>query len=242
MSRPKRVRSISDEPDFTSFSPDGTKAMGSVVLHLDEWECIKNMDLNGLSHAQCASLMGLSRPSVSAIYAQARRKIADAIVNGKKLSISGGTCRLCTSFSDCGKLDINEKGEKVMRIAVTYDNGDVFQHFGHTEYFKIYDVEDGKVVKAEVVSTNGQGHGALATLLSSSAIDTLICGGIGMGAKNALSEVGITLLSGVSGNTDDAVAAYLDGTLVASADANCDHHDHHHDSSHGCGGNCHCHG
>ena len=179
---------------------------------------------------------------MSAIYAQARRKIADAIVNGKKLSISGGTCRLCTSFSDCGKLDINEKGEKVMRIAVTYDNGDVFQHFGHTEYFKIYDVEDGKVVKAEVVSTNGQGHGALATLLSSSAIDTLICGGIGMGAKNALSEVGITLLSGVSGNTDDAVAAYLDGTLVASADANCDHHDHHHGLSHGCGGNCHCHG
>ena len=52
-----------------------------------------------------------------------------------------------------------------MKIAVTYENGEIFQHFGHTEAFKIYDIADGKVVSAEVVDTNGSGHGALAGFL-----------------------------------------------------------------------------
>ena len=84
-----------------------------------------------------------------------------------------------------------------MKIAVTYENGQVFQHFGHTEQFKIYTVEDGKVVSSEVVGTNGQGHGALAGFLKERGIDTLICGGIGGGARNALSEAGVRLFPGL---------------------------------------------
>ena len=75
-----------------------------------------------------------------------------------------------------------------MRIAVTYDNGQVFQHFGHTEQFKVYEVEDGKVVSAEVVGSDGAGHEALAGLLSGKGIDVLICGGIGGGATAALAH------------------------------------------------------
>ena len=101
-----------------------------------------------------------------------------------------------------------------MKIAVTYDNGSVFQHFGHTEEFKVYTVEDGKVVSAQVVSSDGQGHGALAGLLSHNGIDALICGGIGMGAKNALESFGIKLYAGVSGDADEAVDALLAGTLL----------------------------
>ena len=67
-----------------------------------------------------------------------------------------------------------------MKIAVTYENGEIFQHFGHTETFKIYDIADGKVVNAEVVDTNGSGHGALAGFLVAHGVDTLICGGIGI--------------------------------------------------------------
>lgn len=123
-----------------------------------------------------------------------------------------------------------------MRIAVTYENGEVFQHFGHTERFKVYDVEDGKILKSEVVGTNGSGHGALAGVLSALKADVLICGGIGGGAQMALADCGIRLYGGVSGNADEAVRAFIAGGLDYNPDVHCDHHDHEHgDGGHKCG-------
>ena len=119
-----------------------------------------------------------------------------------------------------------------MKIAVTYDNGNVFQHFGKTENFKVYDVENGQVVSSEIIGSNGSGHGALAGLLAGQNIDVLICGGIGGGAQAALAEAGIELCAGAQGNTDQAVEAYLKGELVSSG-VNCDHH--HHEDGHSCG-------
>ena len=78
-----------------------------------------------------------------------------------------------------------------MRIAVTYEDGEIFQHFGHTQQFKLYDVENGRILSSEVVDTNGSGHGALAGLLRAMKVDALICGGIGGGAQMALAEAGI---------------------------------------------------
>jgi len=132
-----------------------------------------------------------------------------------------------------------------MKIAVTYDNGQIFQHFGHTEQFKVYEVEDGAVRHQEVVSAEGSGHGALAGLLSGLKVDTLICGGIGAGAQNALAAAGIQLYGGVSGLADEAVKALLAGTLAYNADVRCTHHDHGHqcggghcgEDKHGCAGN-----
>ncbi len=117
-----------------------------------------------------------------------------------------------------------------MKIAVTYENGQVFQHFGHTEAFKIYDVDGKTVTGSAVVDTAGSGHGALAGFLSERNIDVLICGGIGGGAKNALAAAGITLIGGVQGDADKAVEAYLNGSLSYDSDATCDHHGegHHH--------------
>lgn len=130
-----------------------------------------------------------------------------------------------------------------MKIAVTYENGEIFQHFGHTETFKIYDIADGKVVSAEVVDTNGSGHGALAGFLVTHGVDTLICGGIGGGAQNALAQAGIRLFGGVSGNADEAVNALLAGNLGYNPNVHCDHHDHeagHSCGDHGCGSHsCH---
>lgn len=124
-----------------------------------------------------------------------------------------------------------------MKIAVTYEDGNVFQHFGHTENFKIYNVEDGEVKSADVVSTNGTGHEALAGLLADQNVDVLICGGCGSGAADALAEAGIQVFSGVEGDTDVAVMTYLRGELQ-SAGVNCDHHDHEHEEQGGCGSNC----
>ena len=119
-----------------------------------------------------------------------------------------------------------------MKIAVTYDNGNVFQHFGRTEFFKVYEVEDNKVITSEVIGSNGVGHGALAGLLSEQSVDVLICGGIGGGAQAALAEAGGELCAGAEGDADQAVEAYLKGELVSTG-ANCDHH--HHEDGHSCG-------
>ena len=130
-----------------------------------------------------------------------------------------------------------------MRIAVTYEDGNVFQHFGHTETFKIYEVEDGKIVSGSIMDTNGTGHEALADLLAENGVDALICGGMGQGAKDALTAAGLQICAGAEGDADAAVEAWLRGDL-ADTGVNCDHHhehghehghDHHHDDA-GCGG------
>ena len=130
-----------------------------------------------------------------------------------------------------------------MKIAATYQNGQVFGHFGHTEQFKIYDVEGGAIVASQIVDTNGSGHSALADFLKALGVEKLICGGIGMGARIALDEAGIEVFGGVAGDADIAAAALAKGELAFDPDAKCDHHDedhhHHHGEGHECGGHCH---
>lgn len=122
-----------------------------------------------------------------------------------------------------------------MKIAVTYENGKVFQHFGHSEQFKVYEIADNKVITSQVVDTNGSGHGALAGMLRTLGVDTLICGGIGGGAKQALAEAGITLYGGVGGDADAAVENLLAGKLAFNPDVLCSHHGAHHGEDHDCG-------
>lgn len=134
-----------------------------------------------------------------------------------------------------------------MKIATTYENGNIFQHFGHTAQFKIYEVEDGEIIKSEVVDTSGSGHGALAGFLSAQNVDVLICGGIGFGAQMALAQAGIKLYGGVQGDADEAVNAFAKGNLNFNPDVKCDHHGHdhaegHNCGNHGCGSSCGSHG
>ena len=122
-----------------------------------------------------------------------------------------------------------------MKIAVTYENGNIFQHFGHTAQFKVYEVSEGKIVSEEILDTNGSGHGALAGLLGQQGINVLICGGIGGGARYALMEAGIAIYGGVSGDADEAVELFLSNALNYDPNARCSHHDHHHGEGHACG-------
>lgn len=255
MARPIRCRRICFEPKYNRFTPCGIESKEQVLLMVDEFETIRLIDYEKRTHEQCARQMEISRTTVTEIYERARTKIADCIINGKTLCISGGNYVLCdgSAWKCCGKKcnraeDIvktvnDRKEDKLMKIAVTYENGNVFPHFGHTEQFKIYDIEDGKVVKAQVIDTNGSGHGALAGLLSSLKVDSLICGGIGAGAQAALAEEGIRLYGGVKGSADEAVDAFLLGNLIFQPDVHCDHHGHqgeeHHcgENKHGCAGN-----
>lgn len=252
MARPPRCRRICSEPQFNRFAPCGSDASTQILLTVDEFETIRLIDYEGKTQAQCAQSMDVARTTVTDIYERARTKIADCIINGKTLCIAGGNYVLCDGQSQacckpCSKahepnathrpINKKRKDNTLMKIAVTYDKENIFQHFGRTEEFKIYEVEDGKVVSSQVISTNGNGHGALAGILHAWDIDTLICGGIGAGAQNALANAGIKLYGGISGNADKAVEDLLAGTLAYNPDFQCNHHDHEHH-----GGSCHHHG
>ena len=248
MARPTRCRRVCAEPKCRSFAPQAASGMGTVILTVDEYEVIRLVDYEKRTHEQCAAQMEISRTTVTEIYESARFKLSDSLVNGKKLVIDGGHYRVCLGDRErgCGRscqwtLQA-KKGDAVMRIAVPYEDGLVFQHFGHTSQMKLYDVEDGQIVQEQVADTTGSGHGALAGFLSGLKADVLICGGIGGGAREALAQAGIKLCGGVAGSADDAVRSFLAGTLAYSADAHCEHHNHEHhghcgEDKHGCAGN-----
>lgn len=242
MPRPFRCRRIERLPVFRSFSPDDITAAENIRMTVDEFETLRLLDDEGLTQEACAARMNIARTTVTAIYDSARKKVANALVHGKRLLITGGHCEYEPVEI---KQSIMEKGKTTMRIAVTYENGEVFQHFGHCAQFKLYDVDDGKIVNEQVVDTNGSGHGALAGFLQAAKADALICGGIGMGAQTALADAGIRLYAGVAGNADAAAKALAEGNLAYDPDARCDHHGHHHDgdcghehcAEHHCAGN-----
>ena len=249
MARPSKTRFICKMPAHCRFTTEGNPKNG-INLTIEEYETIRLMDYLGMTQAECAKQMNVSRATVQALYTEARKKMSRFLVEGTYMEIGGGNFQLCSSpcsatscFQKQTQNKKKSKGDKTMKIAVTYENGEGFQHFGHTEQFKVYEVEDGKIISSEIVDTNGQGHGALAGFLFNSGIDVLICGGIGGGARNALAEAGIQLYPGAMGNADAQVESFLKGTLSYDPDTMCSHHSHaegHVCGDHGCGSHsCH---
>ena len=239
MGRPCRKRRIKRFPDHWAFSAsDNDFEQKEIVMSLDEYEVIRLIDHEGKTQEECAISMDVARTTVTAIYDSARRKLSGMLVEGRPLRISGGIYRL--SFDQ--NHSIERKDQNMKRIAVTYEDGMVGQHFGHTEEFKLYDVEEGKIINEQIISSNGEGHGMLAVVLKEAQTDLLICGGIGMGARMALEEAGVALIPGTQGRADEVVNAYLNGPLQYDLDETCDHHGHegdhecHHEQ--GCEGHC----
>lgn len=248
MPRPRKYRKVCHFPGTLDFLPaEPTQQKEPVSLTVDEYETIRLIDREGLSQEEAGERMHVARTTVQLIYTAARRKLADFLVEGRALHIEGGDYRLCDGDAQaCGQRSCfkqryhqmfeTPKGDNCMRIAVTYENGKIFQHFGHTQQFKVYEVHDGKIIGAEIVDTNGSGHGALAGVLTALHADALICGGIGGGAQMALAAAGIQLFGGVSGDADAAAQALAEGKLAYNPNVQCNHHgDHHHGEGHHCG-------
>lgn len=219
---------------FVSEQPCPRCSDMEIIMSIEEYETIRLIDYLGMNQEAAASQMDVGRATVQALYTNARRKLARYLVEGTRLSIRGGNYEIHPFLESDRPYGQHLKGDMIMKIAVTYENGQVFQHFGHTEQFKIYTVEDGKIVSSEVVDTNGSGHGALAGFLEGHEVSTLICGGIGGGAKNALAEMGIELYAGAAGDADSQVESFLAGSLSYDPNTECNHH---HGEGHegGCG-------
>ena len=175
MPRPQKCRRICFTPQYDSFYPENSQTDDTLTLTLDEYEVIRLVDLEKKTHEQCSAQMDVSRTTVTEIYESARYKLAQCIVNGKRLIISGGNYRICEGreYPRCRQCMCHmataehsfpvfhlqhNKGEGIMKIAVTYENGEIFQHFGHTEQFKLYTIENGTITAVEVVDTNGSGR------------------------------------------------------------------------------------
>lgn len=246
MARPFKKRRICSLPRFSQFCPkraDGEAPL--ITMSVEEFETIRLMDYHDMTQQECADQLGVARTTVQALYTAARKRLAASLVEGRPLQIDGGNYELCRAESGCGcphrqlrRCPDGQEGTIPMKLAVTYDNGQIFQHFGKTEQFKVYTLEDGKIVESHILGSNGAGHGALATLLQDEHIDTLICGGIGGGAQNALAQAGIRLYGGVQGNADAAAQALAEGKLSYDPAVHCDHHGHsgegHTCGDHGC--------
>ena len=242
MARPVKYRKVCRMPLCRKFY-GGEMCESVIALTVEEYETLRLIDYQGLSQEACARQMEASRATIQALYAEARKKTARFLVEGTSLIIEGGHYEICQSKGRCdllktrGRTVCEKEGASNMKIAVTYENGEVFQHFGHSEAFKLYEVEGGEVKSSEVVPTNGSGHGALAGFLRERGVEVLICGGIGAGAQNALAEAGIKLYGGVSGSADSAVQALIEGNLSYNPDVMCDHHgEDHHGDHENCGG------
>lgn len=253
MARPQKCRRICNVPQTDSFRPEKHRGEIPIIMTVDEYEVIRLVDLEEKTHEQCALQMDISRSTVQEIYENARRKLAACIVYGRKLVIAGGNYRVCDGRENCRcelkcrqadnnkrtELKNRNRGGFIMKIAVPYENGQIFQHFGHTERFKFYETDNTEIVNSEIIETAGSGHGALAGFLMKHGADTLICGGIGGGAQTALAEAGIRLYGGVSGDADTAVTELLSGKLNYNPDVQCSHHEHHGENnscgSHSCG-------
>ena len=253
MARPQKCRRICNVPQTDSFRPEKHRGEIPIIMTVDEYEVIRLVDLEEKTHEQCALQMDISRSTVQEIYENARRKLAACIVYGRRLVIAGGNYRVCDGRENCRcelkcrqadnnkrtELKNGNRGGFTMKIAVPYENGQIFQHFGHTERFKFYETDNTEIVNSEIIETAGSGHGALAGFLMKHGADTLICGGIGGGAQTALAEAGIRLYGGVSGDADTAVTELLSGKLNYNPDVQCSHHEHHGENnscgSHSCG-------
>ena len=213
--RREKLRRVGIIPEYRGFTPDGLASGDAIDMTVDELEVLRLCDLEGLNQEAVAQQMGIARATVAAICSRAHRKVANALVNGRALIIEGGNIAYSPITTTTAAWPA--KGVGTMRVATTYDNGNIFMHFGRSEQFKIYDVQDGKVLNEQVVGTGG-------------------------GAINALAQAGITVYAGAQGSCDACVEALIAGTLAQNGEATCGCHSHDHEHTHEHGGSCGCHG
>lgn len=231
MPRPTKCRRVCHFPQTLEFCPvQGAEGKNPVIVTVDEYEAIRLIDKECLSQEQCAAHMQVSRTTVQQIYANARRKLAIALVDSRPIRIDGGDYQLCDGrdpdcgFSACSAQQFRQqnhlpKGNGTARVAVPYENGEVFPHFGRSLHFKLYDIAGKQIVFSEIIDTGGPGHGGvLSGLLNALDVDVLLCGGIGPGAQAALAAAGIQLYSGLSGSADTAVEDWMAGGLSSNSE------------------------
>ena len=113
-----------------------------------------------------------------------------------------------------------------MRVALAVDNNMITEHFGHCEYFVVYEVENKEIKGSEILKNPPHVKGALPKFLKDNLVDVVITGNIGKMAIDLLNNLGIQCLRGVNGELVDVINAFVNETLTTN-DIECNHHEHH---------------
>lgn len=224
MPRPKKCRKVCHFPKALAFIPTLSAEEDAIVLTVDEYETLRLIDREGLSQELCGEHMQIARTTVQLIYTTARRKLADALVEGRALRIDGGDYRLCQGDGEfetcalCYKSGLAQcyprpAGADVLRIAVAAEEQQVARHFSFAQEFRLYDVRAGQVAACHVVDVGSNDYTVIIGALGALEANALICGGIGEGARAALEGNRIRLYADIVGCTDEVVDRLLSGTL-----------------------------
>ncbi len=248
MPRPRKWRKVCCLPENKRFGPLEPPGNAESVINMavDEYETIRLIDLEGFTQEECASQMNIARTTVQGIYSEARKKVAEALVNGKVLFIAGGEYRLCdetgkTCGAGCrrhqygrdakGITAENREENKMRKIAVASENGLVTEHFGHCESFMIFVVEANQIVQEDTIPNPGHKPGFLPNFLADIGVRVIISGSMGAGAREIFTEKGIEVIVGATGNAKTVAEQYLQGKLQ-STNSVCHQHQHHDECGH----------
>ena len=241
MPRGKKCRRICIVPKTRVFAPKGCSGQG-LVLTLEELEALRLSDYEHKEQGEAAALMQVSRGTYQRILASARHQVARALLEERALTISGGNYQLsdgdCPCLKTCKSCRFHRQNsfreDNSMVVAIAQENGTVCGHFGKCASFALFTIEDGKITAQRDLDASAHGHDLLAGFLKENGADAVICGGMGQGAKETLDALGMTAMTGVTGDVRQVAEAYAAGTLVFSDNASCAGHGHHHGEGHSC--------
>ena len=228
MARPKQNRIITSSPGVSGFKPYGRccQKREAIQLRYDEYESIRLIDYNGQLQEDAAKSMNISRPTFTRIYSEARKKIAMALVEGKRIVISNDNIEFEEYQQQKSNIQVMNQ-----KIAIPTSEGKLWQHFGKAPEVTFVTVENGQVKETVVLKAPEHEHGSMPRFIAAQGSTDVLCGGLGQGAVNILNELGIQVHGGAPTiAVDEAVSQYLGGTIVYG-DSSCHHHcdGHHHE-------------
>ena len=228
MPRPRKLRNVCSMPRSCSFGPLDQKSIEIINLTVDEYETIRLIDLEGLTQEECSKQMNVARTTVQGIYIDARKKLADSLVNGKRIMIGGGEYRLCGGIDGgCGRacrraecININKIEEnKTMKIAIPADecnkNSQVCMSYGRTSVFAVYDTETKEYTFLDNSAAASQGGAGIkaSQMLIDNGVTVVITQRLGQNAADVLNVAKVSIMEAVAGDVEANVNEYLAGKL-----------------------------
>lgn len=224
MARPRQNRIIAASPLISGFHPYGRccRKRKVVQLEYDEYEAIRLIDYEGKLQDEAAKQMSVSRPTLTRIYAEARKKIAVALVEGNHLSITDGNVGFENYQRRKSKTQVMNQ-----KIAIPTCEGKLWQHFGKAPEVTFVTVENGRVKESVVLQAPGHEQGAMPGFIAAQGTTDVLCGALGQGAVNMLNQSGIQVHGGAPAIAiDEVLSLYLGGTIVYG-DSSCHHQCNH---------------
>ena len=202
MPRPRKCRKVCQMPRINEFLPAGEGAADTaVILTVDEYEALRLIDREGFSQEECSGYMHVARTTVQLIYNSARKKLADALVEGRPLRIEGGDYQICDGREDTCGVPLDENKQDVCIV------------LSRAPYFLFRDNGEDKIVENPAAQAQGGAGIQAAQFLADSNIDVLITVRCGENAAEVLKAADIQIYKSVNKAAADDLTAWESGKM-----------------------------